>query len=153
MRLVPAGRPPIPVSEEVLDQTLERYENGELISTIAKEHGISEQTLYRRLLVHRGETWKQAKEAASLARYEQARDELDARLADLDRLQSELEGQEVEIGGSHSFWSLARMKEQVKGAQSRLNAAEWELERVLSRLYGKQQSEQQGPQVIVQVNL
>jgi exonuclease VII small subunit len=141
------------LTEPVLDKIIERYENGELIPAIAHEYNASHQTIYRRLISIKGEVWKQAKEANSLAKYEAARDALDAEIESLNDLRKQLEIDGDERGGAGANWTLAHARERVRSAQSKLNAAEWELERVLSRIYGRNAETAQGPQVIVQVNL
>lgn len=89
---------------------------------MAPEFGISDVTAYALLLRDHQEEWKEAQRARALAR--------------LDRAQNQLKT-------APDALSLARAREEVRAAQ-------WELERLLRRLYG-----QDAPQVqqAVQINI
>lgn len=90
---------------------LDRYINGEQVANIAPTFGVSDVTIYALLLREHEAAWKDIQTARALARLERAQDAL--RLA-TDAL------------------SLARERELVRSAQ-------WELERLLARLYSPKQ--------------
>ena len=108
-----AGKPLADIDrEEMAQQILGRYEHGELMQDIAHSLGLkgSEQ-LYRLLIATVPDQWKDYQAARSLRRLEEATVELDMAPDGL---------------------TLSRAREKVKAAQ-------WELERLLRRLYGQDQ--------------
>jgi len=97
--------------QRIANSVLERYINGEQVAAIAPEHNLSDVTIYALLLREHEGTWSDIQKARALARLERSQEQL--KTAD-DAL------------------SLARARELVRSAQ-------WELERLLSRLYGQKQ--------------
>lgn len=95
----------------IATEVLSRYLHGELVADMAVEFETSDVTLYALLLRDHEEVWKDAQIARALARLERNQTGLD--LAD-------------------NPLNLARAREQIRSAQ-------WELERLLSRLYGQKQ--------------
>lgn len=94
---------------EIASAVLDGYNNGKQVAQMAPDYGLSDVTIYALLLRdHEGE-WKEAQRARALAR--------------LERAQAELET-------APDALSLARAREQVRAAQ-------WELERLLRRIYGQ----------------
>src|SRR5690242_11317908 len=92
---------------------------------MAPEFGISDVTAYALLLRDHQEEWKEAQRARALAR--------------LDRAQNNLKT-------APDALSLARAREEVRAAQ-------WELERLLRRLYGQDQPAGLGNAVQININL
>jgi len=103
----------IPQAErtQIAHTVLDRYINGEQVAAIAPEFGVSDVTIYALLLREHQEAWKDIQTARALARLETSQDELRT---------------------APDALSLARAREQVRSAQ-------WELERLLSRLYAQKQ--------------
>jgi hypothetical protein len=95
----------------IAHNVLDRYINGEQVANIAPEYGVSDVTIYALLLREHQEAWKDIQTARALARLEQSQDELQT---------------------APDALSLARARERVRSAQ-------WELERLFSRLYGQKQ--------------
>jgi hypothetical protein len=92
-------------------QVLDRYLSDEKTSVIAESYGISRSRLHQWLLEHAEEHWKKAQIARAITALEEAKEGL------------ELAGDPLE---------LARAREQLRSAQ-------WELERIFSRIYGQKQ--------------
>ena len=90
---------------------LERYLSDEKTSTIAQSYGISRSRLHQWLLEHAEDHWRKAQVARAVTALEQSKDELDSAADPLE---------------------LARAREKLRGAQ-------WELERLYSRLFGQKQ--------------
>jgi hypothetical protein len=95
----------------IAHNVLDRYINGEQVANIAPEYGVSDVTIYALLLREHQDAWKDIQTARALARLEQSQDELQI---------------------APDALSLARARERVRSAQ-------WELERLFSRLYGQKQ--------------
>jgi hypothetical protein len=91
---------------------LARYEAGEMVASIANDLGISHQAAYSALLRYCGDEWRDSQAARALAEYERAK-------ASLEQCKS-----------SRDPIALACAREQVRTGQ-------WELERLLTRLYGQ----------------
>jgi hypothetical protein len=106
------------------DAILSRYIEGEQVANMAQDYGVSDVTLYALLLRERQDEWKDIQTARALARLERAQDDL---------------------GTAQDALSLARAREQVRSAQ-------WELERLLRRLYGQEQAQGLG-QGTVHINI
>ena len=115
----PLGNIPAERRAEIADQVLERYIQGEQVAQMAGEYNTSDVTIYALLLRERQEDWVSIQTARALAR--------------LERNQNQLEG-------ASDALSLARARESVRSAQ-------WELERLLRRLYGEDKA-----QVAVQIS-
>jgi hypothetical protein len=103
----------------IATEVLDRYINGEQVAKIAPEYHVSDVTIYALLLREHQDAWKDIQTARALARLEKSQDDL---------------------GVAADPLSLARAREQVRSAQ-------WELERLLSRLYAPKQ------QVTLEVNV
>lgn len=97
--------------QKVANAVLDRYINGEQVANIAPEYNVSDVTIYALLLREHESAWKDIQTARALARLESAQDRLEH---------------------SQDALSLARARESVRSAQ-------WELERLLNRLYGQKQ--------------
>lgn len=91
---------------------LARYEQGERIADIANSHGVSDVAIYRWLLTHAEDAWREHQAAHALSRLERA----EADLADAER--------------SPDAVSIARARELARSAQ-------WKLERTWRRIYGQ----------------
>ena len=96
---------------QIAEETLDRYINGEQVAAIAPDYGISDVTLYALLLRQHESAWKDVQIARALARLETAQQGLE---------------------DAPDALSLARSRERVRSAQ-------WELERLFSRLFGQKQ--------------
>jgi hypothetical protein len=111
---------------EIAQQVLSRYLHGEQVSDMASELETSDVTLYALLLRDHEDQWKDAQIARALAR--------------LERENSNLETAPNPL-------SLARARELVRSAQ-------WELERLLSRIYAqKQEHTIKGPAPVLNVTI
>ena len=96
---------------EIARTVLERYIHGEQVSSIAGDYQTSDVTIYALLLREHEGAWADIQKARALARLER-------------------ETKNLEVAGDPL--SLARARELVRAAQ-------WELERLLNRLYGQKQ--------------
>ena len=94
-----------------LDAILTRYLTDETTAQIAQSLQVHRSALHQWLLRHAEEPWKQAQVARAITALDQAKDDLAV---------------------APDALSLARAREQLRGAQ-------WELERVFSRVYGQKQ--------------
>ena len=97
--------------QSIANSVLDRYINGEQVAAIAPEHQVSDVTIYALLLREHPDAWRDIQTARALARLERCQDELTT---------------------SSDALSLARAREGIRSAQ-------WELERLLHRLYGVKQ--------------
>ena len=97
--------------QKIANSVLDRYINGEQVAAMAPEYGVSDVTIYALLIREHQDAWKDIQTARALAR--------------LEKRQSDLESSEDAL-------SLARAREGVRSAQ-------WELERLLHRLYATKQ--------------
>ena len=110
---------------EIAQSVLERYINGEQVAQMAPDYGVSDVTIYALLLREREEDWKEVQRARALARLERAQGEMET---------------------APDVLSLARARERVKSAQ-------WELERLLRRLYGQDQQADSGGKLSIVLNI
>ena len=108
----------------ILDQVLDRYMNGEQVRDFAADYNCTKPPIYHALLSEREDEWRQAQTARALSRLEDA-------TADMEKAQDGL--------------SLARAEKVVRSAQ-------WELERLLKRLYGVD-NPQAIANVAIQINI
>jgi hypothetical protein len=92
---------------------------------MAPEYGVSDVTIYALLLRDHEEDWKEVQRARALARLERAQNELEV---------------------APDALSLARARERVRSAQ-------WELERLLRRIYGQDQVAEQAGRVSITLNI
>ena len=109
---------------QVANEIIARYREGELVCDM-HEYG-SRSMVYELLLEQLPEEWRKAQVARATGRMETAQEYLDDAKKNLDDAKDGL--------------SLAREREKVRLAEAKLRSAEWMLERLLSRLYGKQDS-------------
>lgn len=109
---------PVPETKEKALVMLARYDSGEMIKDIAQDHGITHQAAYKALLKYCQDDWRDSQAARALAEYEAAKGKLQKiwkmKKADRDAV------------------ALACAREEVRAAQ-------WELERLLARLYAQKQ--------------
>lgn len=110
---------------EIAQSVLTRYINGEQVAEMAPEYGVSDVTIYALLLRDHEEDWKEVQRARALAR--------------LERKQRELET-------AGDALSLARAREGVRSAQ-------WELERLVRRIYGQDVTPDQLGRVSITLNV
>ena len=108
----------------VLDKALQSYGEGESIYRIANGLGVEHTTLYRQLIKHRETDWRDAKVSRALAELESAEDELKT---------------------APDALALTRARE-------RCRAAQWQLERLMRRIYGQEQA-QSVASVQININL
>jgi len=122
----PLGNIPAERRAEIADQVLSRYMLGEQVANIAPEYGTSDVTIYALLLREHEQAWVDIQQARALARFERCQDELSESKKEVEVAQDAL--------------SLARAREKARIAESQLKSAQWELERLLKRLYGQDQN-------------
>jgi transposase-like protein len=111
--------------KSVLDAAIECYGNGASIYAIALDLGVEHTTLYRQLIKHREGEWRDAKESRALA---------------------ELEEAEEQLKTASDGLALSRARERVRAAQ-------WQLERLMRRIYGQEQQAGQGGKVSITLNI
>ena len=120
-----------------VEDVLHRYESGEELRAIAKSIGMVERTLYRRLLEHK-DRWIAAQEGQALQRYEAAKINHGKSIADLEALKAQLDDEGI-VEASERKWRLAHVMAICGAYEKALNRAEWELERLVARIYGQKQ--------------
>ena len=108
----------------ILDRVLDGYRDGAQVEDMQAELGVSDTAIYSALLAERIDDWSDAQKARALAR--------------LERAMRQLEVAPDALG-------LARARERVRAAQ-------WELERLLKRLYGTEQAQNTG-QVAISIHI
>ena len=111
--------------QTLLRKIMDRVIDGETITSIAGEIGVSEPALSVRLLQDCPDEWRSAQTARALVRLRRAEDEMDAAQDPL---------------------TVARTREQVRSAQ-------WQLERLQRRLYGQDAPVQTGSGVTISIDL
>ena len=120
----PLANLPAERRNEIAQVLLIGYNEGKQVADMAPAFGISDVTAYALLLREHEADWKEAQKARAMARLERAQHAL---------------------GTAPDALSLARAREEVRAAQ-------WELERLMRRLYG-QDAPQQAQAVQVNINL
>ena len=117
----------VPAEEraKIAATVLDRYINGEQVANIAPEYGVSDVTIYALLLREHQDAWKDIQTARALARLEKAQDDLET---------------------ANDALSLARARERVRSAQ-------WELERLMRRIYGQNQEVSGQAPISISINL
>jgi hypothetical protein len=111
--------------QSVLDRAIQSYGEGESIYRIANGLGVEHTTLYRQLIKHRESEWRDAKVSRALAELESAEDELKT---------------------APDALALTRARE-------RCRAAQWQLERLMRRIYGQDAGVHGGTAVQININL
>lgn len=111
--------------KSILNDVLESYGSGASIYAIAADMGIEHTTLYRQLLKHREGDWVEAKRSRALA---------------------ELEDAEEELKRAPDGLALSRARERVRAAQ-------WQLERLMRRIYGQDQHQDSTGRVSITLNI
>jgi hypothetical protein len=124
--------------QEIAQQTLERYLKGEEIRAISEDFGWSHYTVYSLLFQLCEDAWRDAQVSRAMARHADA-------LAELD-------GIKTKINDATNVLEVAKQRELLKVAEVRLKSAQWELERLLRRLYGDSVP-QPGGQGVIHINI
>jgi len=109
----------------ILDSLISHYEAGVSIYELAEKLGVSNTTLYRQLVKHRTEDWKEV----SAARY-----------------QAIIERCEKEIKGARDGLAVTRAREELANAR-------WMLERLQRRIYGQDAPPAGAQAVQININL
>lgn len=110
---------------KVLDNAIERYGAGESVYAIANDLGIEHTTLYRHLVKEREDQWRDAKVSKALV---------------------EVEDAEQALKDAADMLALSRARE-------RLRAAQWQLERLLRRIYGQEAPEASHGRISITLNV
>jgi hypothetical protein len=109
---------------EIAGEVMGRYLMGEQVADMAIEYETSDVTIYALLLrEHEGE-WKEVQTARALAR--------------LERFKNEVVEAKDAMRVAPDALSLARERDRAKACEILMRSAQWELERLLSRLYGQE---------------
>jgi transposase-like protein len=114
---------PAEEKNQLLDAILSHYEAGTSIYALAEKLGVDNATIYRQLLKHRPEDWKEVRGARYLA---------------------EIEDAEKEMKEARDALAVTRARE-------RLASARWMLERLQRAIYGQDQAAGSGQ--MVQINI
>ena len=110
---------------ELLDAILSHYEAGTSIYTIAEKLGVDNATIYRQLVKHRADDWKEVRSARYL---------------------SEIEEAEKDLKEAPDALAVTRARE-------RLASARWMLERLLRGIYGQDQQAAGGSGISITLNI
>lgn len=121
----PLANLPVERRAEIAQSVLTRYINGEQVANMAPDYGVSDVTIYALLLREHEQDWKEVQRARALARLEKAQGDMET---------------------AGDVLSLARARERVKAAQ-------WELERLLRRLYGQDSQAEAGAGISITLNI
>ena len=136
--LRPLGHLPEERRAELAQEALERYYAGEEIRAISQDFGCSYVTVYSLLFQMCEDAWRDAQVSRAMARHADA-------LAELDGIKGK-------INAATEVLDVAKQRELLKVAEVRLKSAQWELERLLRRLYGDAVPPPAG-QGVVQINI
>lgn len=109
----------------ILDRAIQSYGEGESIYRIAHGLGVEHTTLYRQLVKHRETDWRDAKVSRALAELESAEDDLKT---------------------APDALALTRARE-------RCRAAQWQLERLMRRIYGHDVQADSAGRVSITLNI
>lgn len=112
---------------QIADEVLARYIGGEQIAQIAGEYGYGHVSLYALLWKERESDWCDAQASRALARHADA-------LSDLDAVKQALQ----EAKGDDALVEISRQRELLKVAEARIKSAQWELEKLMRRIYGQE---------------
>lgn len=110
---------------DLLDAILSHYEAGTSIYALAERLGVDNATIYRQLIKHRPEDWKEVRSARYL---------------------SEIEEAEKDLKEAPDQLAVTRARE-------RLASARWMLERLLRSIYGQDQQAASGSGVSITLNI
>lgn len=121
----PLGNLPVERRAEIAESILAGYNEGKQVAEMAPAFGLSDVTIYALLLRDHEDDWKQAQKARALARLERAQHDLKT---------------------APDALSLARARELVRSAQ-------WELERLLRRIYGQDAPAQLAQAVQINISM
>ena len=116
---------PEPERIKLMDTILAHYEAGTSIYTLAEQLGVDNATIYRQLVKHRPDDWREVRAARYHAQVEQA---------------------EKDMQEARDPLAVTRAREQLANAR-------WMLERLQRSIYGQDQAGSGGPQVAIQINL
>ena len=111
--------------KSILDAAIESYGNGASIYAIALDLGVEHTTLYRHLIRHREGEWRDAKIGRALA---------------------ELDEAEGDLKTAPDGLALSRARE-------RCRAAQWQLERLMRRVYGQDHQADNSGRVSITLNI
>lgn len=110
---------------ELLDSILAHYECGVSIYELADKLGVDNATIYRQLLKHRPEDWKEVRAA---------------------RYHSQIEQAEKDMKTASDPLAVTRAREQLANAR-------WMLERLQRSVYGQDQAVTDGSRVSITLNI
>jgi len=110
--------------EEIARIVMNRYLMGEQVADMAIEFETSDVTIYALLLRDHEEQWKEVQQARALAK--------------LERLKEEVRLAKEAMRVAPDALSLARERDRAKACEILMRSAQWELERLLRRLYGQE---------------
>jgi DNA-binding MurR/RpiR family transcriptional regulator len=110
---------------KLLDTILAHYENGTSIYELAEKLGVNNATLYRALVKHRTEDWKEVRAA---------------------RYHSQIEQAEKDMQTAPDALAVTRAREQLANAR-------WMLERLQRSIYGQDQQVDAGGKVSITLNI
>jgi len=119
-----ASLPPAELNA-VLERAIEEYGRGVSVYAIANGLGVEHTTLYRQLIKHKEAEWRDAKESRALAELEEAEEEM----------------------------KLARDPIALTRARERCRAAQWQLERLMRRIYGQEARADNAGRVSITLNI
>jgi chromosome segregation ATPase len=125
---------------------IDRYLSDEPTAEIAKSYNITTQRLSQWLIASDEKAWHSAQVARAMAAKDDANDQYQSLKAQIGELRGIEDQNEFERQKAALQLSLSLARERVKSAQ-------WELERLLSRLYGQKQEVTHTHQVTVDAGL
>lgn len=136
----------------IVAQALELYDQGKEIEEAAKELDVPARTIYRWLSHNAVEQWHAAQKGRSLAEYDLARKRRDAARVAMDDLKQTLKREKVKNPAERK-WRLAHAREVLHAADRELTHQEWQLERVMKRIYGNDAAPDTTGKVSITLNL
>lgn len=114
-----------PNTQENAIKIIEQYDKGLEVRDIVKDFGITHQAAYKALIKYCPDEWRDSQSAKALHEYQEAKDEFE-KIRTLNWKNKEKESQQQ--------YQVA-----IACARERLKSAQWDLERLLSRLYAQKQ--------------
>jgi hypothetical protein len=114
-----------PDTQENALKILAEYDSGREVTEIVKDFGITHQAAYKALIKYFPDEWRDSQSAKALHEYQDAKDEFE-KIRKLNWQNKEKESQQQ--------YQVA-----IACARERLKSAQWDLERLLSRLYAQKQ--------------
>ena len=125
--------------KQVAAEIMQRYLDGEQIAAISKDYGLGATNAYALLWKDHEEQFCEAQTSRALAQCSNAE-------ANMEAIKSTIEG--IDRHDKNAMVEIAKQRELIKIAESRIKSSQWSLEKVCRRIFGAEV-----PQIQLKVNL